>query len=266
MMEWAAPEVANLPQQNVYLDDPDQGFYDAHMAPEPEVVPEQDVNPVDDVVLAIEDAPPAVVDTIMAPPPTPMALPPPVEPAPVTPPKKKKDPPMSQSKRAKGDSGAPIVKRTMADGLDMAYRDPDSRATIGTVAFLAGTKAQFSDLADDLLILEGRVRETEKYRRAREWFTNLSFKPTMIVGHSLGAAVARALSEDLYIPCTTFNDPTPSWNRDQPGNFSSAMDPISMLNWGQQSSPSSSWNPHNYHGKASRRSYDLDPHLPDDIP
>lgn len=220
--------------------------------------------------LAIEDAPQQAAahapDTIMAPEPMPHAIVPLPGPSPITPPRKPQDePPMSQPKRAKGDKGIAIKIKTMADGLDMAYDNAQSRATLGTVVFLAGTKT-WTDVGDDILIMEGRVRETQKYREVREWLFNLPFHPTMIVGHSLGAAVARALAEDFDLLCTTFNDPTPSWNRNQPGNFSSANDPVSFFNWGQSSSPSDSWNPHSYHAKASRRSFNLHPRAKDDIP
>lgn len=222
-------------------------------------------------LLMLEDQPTAEPEQVpgpeilMAPEAMPLAIIPPAPTAPMTPPRKQQEPPMSQAKRAKGEKGIPIKIKTMADGLDMAYDNLASRATLGTVVFLAGTKT-WGDVGDDILILEGRVRETEKYRQTREWFMNLPWRPTQIVGHSLGAAVARALSEDTGIPCTTFNDPTPSWNRGQPGNFSSARDPVSFLNWGQSSTPSDSWNPHSYHYKASRRSFNLDPREKDDIP
>lgn len=266
-MDWAPPALLQVhddapPVFPIYVD---RRFLEAfdrdmdHLMLEdnpPEPVQVQDPHPVQ------VPAP----DTIMAPEPMPLAIiPPPMPPAPVTPPKKRTEPAMSQAKRAKGETGIPIKIKSMADGLDLAYDNLASRATLGTVVFLAGTKT-WGDVGDDILILEGRVRETEKYRQTREWFNNLPWKPTQIVGHSLGAAVARALSEDTGIPCTTFNDPTPTWNRKQPGNFSSAMDPVSILNWGQSSTPSDSWNPHSYHYKASRRSFNLDPHEKDDIP
>lgn len=266
MMSWAPPDIIAMQAEIASVTETlqsDSRDVEILQADDPHAEDMDDTHMFD--LTAEEMLPPAAPDTIMAPPAAPPPLPPPVTPAPVTPPKKTKEPPMSQAKRAKGDKGTPIKTKTMADGLDMAYNTDNSRATIGTVVFLAGTKT-WGDVGDDILILEGRVRETEKYREIRQWIMNLPWKPSQFVGHSLGAAVARALSEDTGIPCTTFNDPTPSWNRDQPGNFSSAMDPISMFNWGQTSTPSDSWNPHSYHGKASRRSFNLDPHEKDDMP
>lgn len=265
MLDWAPPAIAAMEEDaaNQLAEQFAMDNDDVDILHPQDLGPEEDDHMFD--LTAEEMAHPPAADTIMAPPPAPPPLPAPSQ-APSTPPKKAtKEPPMSQAKRAKGAAGTPIKKPTMADGLDNAYRDAEGRSNIGTVVFLAGTR-NLSDVADDILIMEGRVRETEKYRRMREWLFNLPFRPTMIVGHSLGAAVARALAEDMYLACTTFNDPTPSWNRNQPGNFSSAMDPVSFLNWGQQSSPSDSWNPHSYHKKASHRSYDLDPHANDDIP
>ncbi len=155
---------------------------------------------------------------------------------------------------------------TQADGLDKAYQS-SNRMYVDphNIVFIPGTDLRNpDDLLDDELLREGRVRDTHRYKYMLKMLNKLKIKPAGFVGHSLGAAVARALGEDLHLPHTEYSDPTPTWMR-EPGNFRSAYDPIAGLNMGAETSTNFQLNPHDFHDKAMHRSSDLLPEQPDDL-
>lgn len=182
--------------------------------------------------------------------------------------------PPSSSKKVK-DRATKGTKRkephyqplTHADGLDMAYTSPFRASKVDDVVFLAGTDPKNpTDLADDLLVMQGEVRKTHKYRVMKEWIRSLTPLPYMLVGDSLGAAVARAIGEDLGILTTKYDDPTPTFEKDEPGNFKSKWDPITLANQGAIADESLRLDVHSYKPLAKRRSIRLAPFMPDDNP
>jgi hypothetical protein len=174
--------------------------------------------------------------------------------------------PSTKLQRLSETSSLKKIHLTQADGLDKAYQssirmyvDPHN------MVFIPGTDwRNLDDLQDDDLIRQGKVRETHRYKYMLKMLNKLKLKPAGFVGHSLGAAVARALGEDLHLPHTEYSDPTPTWER-EPGNFRNKWDPVAVLNMGAETSTNFQLNPHDFHDQAMHRSADLMPDQPDDL-
>ena len=75
------------------------------------------------------------------------------------------------------------------DGLNAAYASKSGVVRRGTVLFIAGTRS-FGDVVDDVRIPFNDVENTQRYRDAMPLMSGVS----EVVGHSLGGAVALALS------------------------------------------------------------------------
>ncbi len=191
----------------------------------------------------------------------------------VTPPPKRKDDqdvPTAKKQRTKRGSekrkGLAATLPSQADALDLAYQSNTRMFATQKVVFIPGTDVKNADdLQDDLLVMEGKVRETKRYKYMRKMIARLPYKPLMFVGHSLGAAIARALGEDLLIPHTGYEDPTPTWERGEPGNFRSKWDPLTQQNLGAITDDRPTFDPHGYRNKAKYRSVTLLPNAPDDL-
>jgi len=180
------------------------------------------------------------------------------------------DPQSTKKQRTKRGAekrkGLAVTAPSQADALDLAYTSPTRMFATQKVVFIPGTDIRdMDDLQDDKLVMEGKVRETKRYKYMRRMIAKLPYKPIAFVGHSLGAAIARALGEDLGIPHTGYEDPTPTWERGEPGNFRSKWDVLTLQNMGAITSEAPTLDPHGYRAKARLRSVTLLPQQPDDL-
>ena len=138
----------------------------------------------------------------------------------------------------------------------MAYQSDLRLATIRSTMYIAGT-SRSTDVRDDLLLpipdyLGGGVRKTRKFFEAQSF---LMANPHIrrIVGHSLGAAVAKALARDHGLDYEIYNNP--GWHP-LPGaedgfSHTNYWDPVSHADSGKAAA-SASFNPHDYHKEADR--------------
>ena len=53
-----------------------------------------------------------------------------------------------------------------------------------------------------------RVTDTQRYEDAKAELEALSYKPRLLIGHSLGGSVARTLGEMLEIETRTYGSPS----------------------------------------------------------
>ena len=95
--------------------------------------------------------------------------------------------------------------------------------------YISGTHARVSDYLDDSLLVRGAIRQTARYREAMDTIADQPI-PRVIVGHSLGAAVARAIGHDLDVTTREWNNPLPSWRGS--AGYRQRFDPISILDRG----------------------------------
>ena len=95
-----------------------------------------------------------------------------------------------------------------ADGLDKAYKSPNSTFTVGDTLYIAGTKGNF--IGGDWLqnyryiglpFVTGdrvHVRDTERYKQGHS-IKRQHPEVKTVVGHSLGGAVALELKKNIQI-------------------------------------------------------------------
>jgi len=106
--------------------------------------------------------------------------------------------------------------------------------------YIAGTRSAV-DWAADTLIPLGMTRHTPRGKTA-ELFYSL-YRPTRVVGHSLGGAVALDIAEDHAIASTTYGAPVASLSSgDRHRDY---FDPVSMFDFGATNRLSY---PHSYAG------------------
>lgn len=89
------------------------------------------------------------------------------------------------------------------DALSEAYRSESGVVVKGTTAYIAGTRS-FSDVAE-WPALPWTGRWTTRYAQARRVIPSTVKR---FVGHSLGAAVAKSLAEDLRGTSVCYGSPT----------------------------------------------------------
>ena len=89
-----------------------------------------------------------------------------------------------------------------SDGLSIAYSRPNGLYRDGNVLFFAGTKS-VGDIVDDLRIPLNDTVHSQRFRDAVPMMNGVN----IVVGHSLGGAVALSLSRTLsntpdHLRCT----------------------------------------------------------------
>jgi hypothetical protein len=137
--------------------------------------------------------------------------------------------------------------RPMSDraGLDKAYADPRKVYMEGDSLFVAGTSS-VGDVIDDIALPFGLTRGTQRYIDA-ERVLQANPKISRLVGHSLGGAVSLELQKaHPWLKSRTYGAPVVSMT---PGDrYKSVGDPVSMFDFGAETSVPSSLNPHSYTG------------------
>lgn len=86
--------------------------------------------------------------------------------------------------------------------------------------YVAGTHNLW-DVGTDLTIPVGALKLTDRYQAA----AHLAQDAQLVVGHSLGGAIASEIGSDAHIPSISFGSPTSGATL----SFRGAYDPISMV-------------------------------------
>lgn len=117
---------------------------------------------------------------------------------------------------------------------------------------MAGTRTRgpdgkftLSDWANDVRIPFSQTRSTPR-GKAAEQYAQL-YKPTRVVGHSLGGSVALDVAKDHGISSTTYGAPVVSASSGD--RYRDYLDPFSMLDFGATNRLST---PHSYSGYSRR--------------
>lgn len=113
--------------------------------------------------------------------------------------------------------------------------------------YIAGTKSP-RDVVDDLLLVPAGPQWSKRYKSARD---ALDAHPEVqeLVGHSLGGAVANALSNEDQVEARLYSAPIQELSP-YAQNKASIFDPIGGITASRVSSGSSSWHGHSYHNIA----------------
>lgn len=112
--------------------------------------------------------------------------------------------------------------------------------------YISGTNPfDYKDIQADINIPFGTLSTTDRYKQMEQLIQ--LYNPKHLVGHSLGGSeVLEYQKYNPQISVRTYGAPVMSIT---PGErYRHNWDPISMLDWGAQSSSSSGWNPHSYSG------------------
>jgi hypothetical protein len=157
------------------------------------------------------------------------------------------------TKRAMQVGRRPAVGYNQGDGLKEAYGTPEGMQLHGNTFYIAGTRPNQDDIEDDIkLILPGQgVRSTTKYQKAAAFIRAHRSSVHLIVGHSLGAAVADALSQDFKIPEMAYGDPMPTYVMGK-GHHRNWGDLVSIADFRTRMDTPTSWDFHDYYGEASK--------------
>lgn len=97
------------------------------------------------------------------------------------------------------------------------------------------------------MLLTSGVRTSDRYRSALAAYNRNRRNIHVVVGHSLGGAVAEALSEDYGVGARTYNAPHFGIVPRHVDARRTFFDPVSYASNAKRSR-SSNWNPHTYHG------------------
>ena len=139
-------------------------------------------------------------------------------------------------------------------GLKDAYSSTEGMQAHGSTFYLAGTRFNHQeDIEDDLkLIIPGQgVRATTKYKKAAAYILANRSRIKMVVGHSLGAAVADALAQDFGLKEMAYGDPLPTYVMGR-GHHRNWGDLVAIADVRTGMTFPTNWNPHDYWSEASR--------------
>ena len=131
-----------------------------------------------------------------------------------------------------------------SDGLSTAYSRPNGLFRDGNVLYIAGTRS-FGDVVDDLRIPLNDTVHTQRYRDAVPMMDGVD----IVVGHSLGGAVALSLSQHFRARPITYAAPVIDLNPFNPqghNRYRHAGDPVAFLDLAANTSISPSLNLHTY--------------------
>ena len=151
--------------------------------------------------------------------------------------------------------GRPAAKGYhQGQGIKDAYATPAGMQAHGPTFYLAGTRFNHQeDIEDDIkLVIPGQgVRATTKYQKAAAYIRSHP-EIKMVVGHSLGAAVADALVQDFpYLKEMAYGDPMPTYIMGK-GHHRNWGDLVSIADFRTNMAFPSNWNAHDYFDEASR--------------
>ena len=139
-----------------------------------------------------------------------------------------------------------IEKITDKEGLHKAYAATDKLYSHGETLYIAGTSSM-RDVWGDLNISFHLTSKSDRYQHASK-FLEENKRINHLMGHSLGGSVALELQDnmaDRNLKTNTYGAPvlsfTPAENR-----YRNRGDPVSMLDFGSQSSLHVGLNPHTY--------------------
>ena len=151
------------------------------------------------------------------------------------------------------DSGDPAFKDEF--GLREAYDEEDAIAVHGDTMYIAGTRLDrlsgARDVLDDVTFLPLRkASNTQRYQQALAALRKSNGRVKYLVGHSLGGAVAAALTERFpELQARVYGAPLlRSSDSVRVHSFRHQYDPISMLDRGATVSTAPGWNAHSYKG------------------
>ena len=151
------------------------------------------------------------------------------------------------------DSGDPDVKDEY--GLREAYDEMDGISVHGDHMFISGTRLDrlsgLRDVLDDVTFVPLRAAyNTHRYQQALAALKKSNGRIKYLVGHSLGGAVAAALTEQFpKLEARVYGAPLlRSSDSVRVHSFRRQYDPISMLDRGAVVNRASGWNAHSYKG------------------
>ena len=151
------------------------------------------------------------------------------------------------------DSGDPAFKDEY--GLREAYDEEDAISVHGDTMYIVGTRLDrlsgARDVLDDVTFLPLRkASNTQRYQQALAALKKSNGRVKYLVGHSLGGAVAAALTERFPdLQARVYGAPLlRSSDSVRVHSFRHQYDPISILDRGATVSKAPGRNPHTYKG------------------
>ena len=136
-------------------------------------------------------------------------------------------------------------------GIREAYDEMDGIAVHGDHMLIPGTRLDLRDVLDDVTFLPLRkAYNTQRYQQALAALKRSNGRIKYLVGHSLGGAVAAALTERFpELEARVYGAPLlRSSTSVRVKSFRHQYDPISMLDRGATVSKAPGRNPHTYKG------------------
>ena len=113
---------------------------------------------------------------------------------------------------------------------------------------MAGSHELIRDAVDDMMLPTIGVRNTQRYADA---MTAMTPGITHVVGHSLGASVAKAIATDNpRLQARLYGAPSVTWSNSNPRiqSYRRIADPISLFDRAAHHSVPPGWNTHSYKG------------------
>ena len=159
--------------------------------------------------------------------------------------------------RVVNQTGTKKTGFNQGNGLKSAYNSDPGMFQKGSTFYLAGTRFNHAeDVLDDLkLVIPGQgVRATAKYQKAAAYI-RAHPEIKLVVGHSLGAAVADALAIDFKLKEMAYGDPIPTYIMGK-GHHRNWGDLVAIADVRTNMNFPNNWNPHDFWYEASRYAND----------
>ena len=151
------------------------------------------------------------------------------------------------------DSGDPDFKDEY--GIREAYDEADGIAVHGDTMYMSGTRLDrlsgLRDVLDDVTFVPPReAYNTQRYQQALAALKNMKGRVKFLAGHSLGGAVAAALTERFpELEARVYGAPLLRFfDSVRVRSFRHQYDPISILDRGAVVNRAPGWNPHSVAG------------------
>ena len=136
-------------------------------------------------------------------------------------------PPLTFVVPIRTEHGIVWARNHHSDGLSRAYASPKGLYRDGNILYIAGTRT-FADVLDDLRIPLNDTVHSQRYRDALPMMNGGS----VVVGHSLGGAVALSLSQQFQVHPITYAAPVFDLNPFNPqgqDRYRTFGDPVAFL-------------------------------------